>query len=447
MRAVRIPGESPRHMSALARSALISSLFAVLLMGAGCRNAANSSNNSGNNNATNMDAGPVTTTCTKTADCGGTGVCVGGICQSVMSCQMDDQCASAGQVCHAARFYCVECDGRPGQCAQGQTCQSDFTCVAINTGTPDAGVNPCSGTCATRDECAVDQVCSAGGECCPPPARCLSPNDCPASTPECNGATGQCFGGSGCFQDGDCESESACTGGRCFCDIQGAPPGVCRQRPDECQTDMDCFDNGAFVNKFCTIANPPRRCVDAPTCVSDADCVANGLVCDTQAGSPSMGYCQNGMPCPMGTECGAGQVCQAGVCVGENCQNNPALCGANETCDPVTLMCVPNQGGTCTQDTDCQAGYYCNTSSSTCQVGCRDNTECPGGVCNASNQCEYPTGQFCGPCMVDTDCPAGARCVDNPFTGKICYEQCSSLLMQPCSDPNDSCILGNCSCL
>ncbi|MCB9648561.1 MAG: hypothetical protein H6730_18460 [Deltaproteobacteria bacterium] len=424
-------------------SLVLGPLLLLLALASGCRNAGG-----GTNNPTNRpDAGGSTTlTCTQTSDCGGAGVCVAGLCQSVKSCQMDSDCASDGKVCHASRFYCVECDGRPGQCAAGSTCQSDFTCAVLTA--PDAGVSPCSGTCADRSECGQDEVCSADGECCPPPSRCRSPNDCPASQPECNGATGQCFGGAGCFQDADCEQETACTGGRCFCDIQGAPPGTCRQRPDECQTDADCFDNGTFIQKFCTVANPPKRCADAPSCSTDNDCSSYGLVCDTAAGSPSMGYCQNGLPCTVGgNECPVGQTCVNNVCVGENCLNKPSLCTANETCDPVTAMCVPNNTGTCTQDTDCQAGYYCNTSSSTCQVGCRDNTECPGGVCNAAHQCEYPMGQFCGPCTTDADCPGGARCVNNPFTGNTCYEQCSTILMQPCSDPNASCIFGNCSCL
>jgi hypothetical protein len=306
----------------------------------------------------------------------------------------------------------------------------------------------CSGSCTTRADCGQDQVCSAAGSCCPPPSRCRSPDDCPASQPECNGASGQCFGGSGCFQDADCETEAACTGGRCFCDIQGAPPGTCRQRPDECQADADCFVNGAFAAKFCTVANPPKRCADAPSCARDADCASFGLVCDTMAGSPSMGFCQNGQACTAGGgECPQGRICQNNVCVAQTCVNTPSLCGANETCDPVTAMCVPNNTGTCTQDSECQAGYYCDTSSSTCRVGCRDNSECPGGICNASHQCEFPMGQFCGPCATDTDCPGGGRCVDVLGTGGKCYEQCSSLLMQPCSDPNDACIFGNCSCL
>lgn len=444
MRVDGSPGESPETMTASRRFGALPLFFALALAGSACRNAATPTNNSNPN--PRPDAGPTTTTCTTQSDCAGVGVCIAGICQSVTACQTDDDCSMAGQICHQSRFYCVECDGRSGQCGMDEYCNQEFTCQAFAS-QPDAGVNPCNGTCSTRNECAVDEVCRMG-ECCPPPDRCRSPQDCPAATPECNGQTGQCFGGSGCFQDADCESEAACTGGRCFCDIQGAPPGTCRQRPDECQSDMDCFDMGGnFVGKFCTINTPPKRCIDAPTCASDADCASEGLVCDLEMGSPSNGYCQNGTPCPMGNECQGGQVCVNGVCVAENCQNNPGLCGPNETCDPVTLTCVPAMGGSCTMDTDCQAGYYCNLATSTCEIGCRDDTECPGGVCNAQNMCEYPMGGFCGPCMQDSDCPAGARCVDNPFTGPTCYEQCSTLLMQPCSDASASCILGNCSCL
>ncbi len=395
-----------------------------------------------NNNNTN-DAGNTTMTCTRTVDCGGVGVCVAGICEAVSACTVNADCADEGGVCHSQRFFCVECDGMPGQCPPGETCQSDFSCASVQT----SPMTECMGSCPDRNQCGMDEVCKDGG-CCPPPSRCRGPEDCPTSAPDCNGATGQCFGGTGCFNDRECETEPGCAAGACFCDIQGTPPGRCTVRPDECQTDPDCFENGVFAQKFCTIANPPKRCAAAPACTSDAECAASGLVCDMTAGSPSMGYCQNGTPCtPNGNECSNGAVCDQGICRPPNCGNTPSLCQADEVCDPVTLMCVPMQGGTCTTNSECNAGYFCNTSTSMCEVGCRDNTECMGGICNAQNMCEFPMGQFCGPCMVDTDCPANGRCVDNPFTGKTCYESCSTVLMQPCSDPADSCIFGNCSCL
>lgn len=398
-------------------------------------------------NTPRPDAGEVETrTCVTTVDCGGTGVCVAGLCQAVSSCTNDNDCAGEGRVCHQQRFFCVQCDGRSSQCPTGQTCQFDFTCVDI-AGGRDAGTSACSGSCTDRTQCSDEQVCRMG-ECCPPPNRCTSPTDCPMSTPECNGATGQCFGGDGCFDDTECETRPGCSVGACFCQIgAGGPPGVCRVRANECNTDMDCWENGAYAGKFCTLQNPPRRCVNAPGCTRDADCAAAGLVCDTTAGSPSQNKCVNGQTCSTAANCGAGQACVNNVCVAQNCQNTPSLCAANETCDPVMLTCVPNQGGMCTTDTNCQAGYWCNAG--TCQVGCRDNSECPGGVCNAAHMCEFAQGGVCGTCVTDNDCPAGARCVDNPFLGMSkCYEQCSGILNIPCTiNPAASCIFGNCSCL
>src|SRR5688500_571095 len=177
--------------------------------------------------------------CNITMDCAGAGICVAGLCQQVRSCTTDDDCAADGQVCHANRFYCVECDGtHPGECQPNFTCQFDFTCVMIGN-SADSGVSECSGSCTDRSECGTDDVCK-NNTCCPPPSRCFSPADCPVSQPECNGATGECFGGDGCFDDDDCDGKPGCTAGACRCDIQTAPPGTCRVREDECQNDVDC---------------------------------------------------------------------------------------------------------------------------------------------------------------------------------------------------------------
>lgn len=389
------------------------------------------------------DAGNVMISCSTTADCGGQGICVAGLCQVVRSCQTDQDCASEGKVCHSTRSYCVECDGtHVDECPANSTCQFDFTCVQI--GNPsDAGIQQCSGSCADRTECGPDNVCK-NAMCCPPPARCFSPADCPVSAPECNGATGECFGGNGCFTDADCDDEPGCAGGACRCDIGAAPPGTCRVRMDECQSDMDCWMNGAYVGLFCTINSPPKRCLMAPSCTSDAQCQNDGLVCDLMPGSPSNGKCVNGQPCPNGNECNpTTQACVGGVCVAKTCLNTPSLCQAGETCDPSTGQCVSSA---CTTDANCQQGFYCNlnVNPTMCEVGCRNNNDCNGGVCDANHRCQNTMGGVCGACMVDTDCPAGTRCVDATM---LCHETCSTITGQMCSDPMRQCVFGNCSCL
>jgi hypothetical protein len=410
-------------------------LLLLALAAVSCRDVQNAGGNT-----TRADAGRTEQrTCTQTSECGGEGICIAGVCQQVTSCTADRDCAGEGKVCHSQRFYCVACDGRSGQCPSGKTCQFDFTCVDINSGGPDAGTNDsCSGTCSDRGQCSPDQVCR-GGACCAPPSRCRSPADCPSNAPECNGATGQCFGGQGCFDDGDCADRAGCAGGACFCDIGAAPPGTCRIRPDACQSDRDCFENGAYAGKFCALDSSPRQCLNAPGCTSDADCAAVGLVCDTSAGSPSQNKCVNGTPCPNGNECGANQVCVGQVCVGRNCQNTPTLCQAGETCDPATLRCVPAQGGNCTSDAQCPQGTFCDGMR--CAPGCRSNADCNGGVCNAQNQCENAPGGLCGPCMSNSDCPTGTIC--GRLSGR-CVELCASgtCMMNPAAQ----CTILFCSC-
>jgi len=246
----------------------------------------------------------------------------------------------------------------------------------------------------------------------------------------------------------DCESKPGCAGGACICDMNN----TCVMRPDECQNDDDCRMGGAggtYDVKFCSTQMSPKLCVDAPTCVSDTDCAAYGLVCDTDMGSDSSGRCINGQPCPMGNECDAmTQVCQGGLCVGKNCLNTPNFCQPMEMCDQATATCVPVNNTMCTMDTQCPMGQWCNTFSGMCEVGCRDDTECTNGVCNSAHMCESAPGGLCGPCMSNADCPGGTECRMSPLTMQMrCQEPCSLLQMQDCMiDASAQCIFVWCSC-
>jgi hypothetical protein len=420
-------------------------LFGIALVLGGCRG-------QGGTFVPKKDAGlTMSQTCNNTSDCGGNGLCVSGICQAVKSCTTDMDCAADHKVCHSRRFYCVECE-RQDQCPMGQTCQFDFTCVTIGasdhdggTASGDGGPIACSGSCTDRTMCPSDQVCS-NQHCCPPPARCFSPADCPQVHPECNGATGMCFGGDNCNNDMDCNTKPGCAGGVCVCMISGSPPGVCLMRQNECQSDNDCKVNMAYAGKYCTLQMPPHRCVTAPGCGSDADCAQLGLVCDTVMGSDSYGHCKNGTPCPTGNECASTEACVNQVCVPKNCLNTPSLCTSTQHCDAVTAMCVANTGGMCMIDTDCMAGYWCNTmmTPGTCQAGCRDNNDCGGAVCDANHQCQAGMGGVCGSCMSDADCPAGTHCL---MGLNLCYQPCDAMTGMGCTlRPMSMCLFGNCTC-
>lgn len=401
-------------------------------------------------NPATPDSGAPPTLCTRREDCGGTGICVSGVCETVQPCQMDEQCAASGKVCHQSRGYCVECDGRAGQCGMGETCQFDFTCVVLGArdgGTGDAAM--CSGTCADRTQCGAGLVC-ASGACCPPPARCSSPEQCPASRPLCNGATGECFGGDSCTTDPDCANRTGCTGNRCFCDKPaGMNTGECRTRPDECQRDADCLMNGTYNGRFCTTMAVPKVCSPAPNCTSDVDCAGASLVCDLTPGSPSNGRCVNGTQCPNGTECTASQACVGGLCVAKNCVNTPNFCPQGQVCNPQTAVCGPGMSTMCQRDTDCPARNYCDTAQNRCAPGCRDASECGGGICNAAHQCEGGgSGMLCGSCTTDADCPAGTSCHTSPLTNQMrCQEACNMFTGQDCMiDTNATCLFLWCAC-
>jgi hypothetical protein len=376
---------------------------------------------------------------------------VGGVCEAVTPCQDDNACTASGKVCHTTRGYCVQCDGRhTNECPAGTTCQFDFTCAALTAG--DGGVSDggsCSGQCTDRTMCGTDQVCR-GGACCPPPARCVSINDCPVNRPECNGATGECFGGDSCIQDMECDGKPGCAPGACFCDAPAVgQPGECRARPDECQDDMGCWQNGAYAGKVCTVQASPRRCVDAPNCTGDVACASLGLVCDLVMASPSYQRCVNGTPCPNGNECNPStQACVDMVCVGKNCNNTPNFCMANERCDMATGTCLPLMSGTCTTDGMCNPGFWCNTAVNMCELGCRDSSECSGGVCDANHRCQQPTGNVCGPCTSDADCPAGTNCRPHSIRSEmLCYEACNAFAGEDCMlNPNAVCFALRCAC-
>jgi hypothetical protein len=417
------------------------------------------------------DAGPTMTkptSCLSNADCKNSGICTGGFCTAVTVCGMDSQCPH-GQIC-GSHGYCVQCDvNHANACPMGQTCQFDYTCV--NAGPADSGVPIIDGgpdgsvapgmdgsvapgndaavamSCATRDDCPNDTVCTMSA-CVPPPARCMTPDDCPKNRPSCDGLNGVCFGGSSCLSDMDCANNPTCGNGACMCMMPGpGQPGTCVARPDECQSDADCLVNGTYNGRYCTVTLSPKRCLMAPTCTTDAQCAASALVCDTTMGSMSFDHCKNGTPCPTGTECTSAQICVNDLCVSKDCNNTPMLCAPSQMCE-ANGMCVDTMGSSCTSDAMCVAGQYCNTSVGACQTGCRDNSECMGGICNAAHTCQAPAGMFCGPCSTNADCPAGSNCTMNLFTGQnLCYETCSMTGGSSCSRSSAQCLFGVCTCV
>ena len=134
-------------------------------------------------------------------------------------------------------------------------------------------------------------------------------------------------------------------------------------------------------------------------CDSNNNCTLVSSTCPADTGSG--GSAGNGYTCSSNTDCAAGCFCENGTC---------------------------EEGGFCTSDSDCGSGFFCDTSRSSCEpnpsptpVGCGSNADCTGAeqFCDAtSNTCQ--TGSCAGTItcnIVAPTCPSGSA----PVIANGCY--------------------------
>lgn len=95
------------------------------------------------------------------------------------------------------------------------------------------------------------------------------------------------------------------------------------------------------------------------------------------------------------------------------CANEPV----KKVCDVATGDCV----GCLPSNDMCAQGQYCSPATSTCEVGCTDDSDCDP----ANNLfCDTPT-HTCVGCVADANCPFGSICISN-----TCVAGCNGV--QPC---------------
>lgn len=147
--------------------------------------------------------------------------------------------------------------------------------------------------------------------------------------------------------------------------------------------------------------------------------------------------------CTTNDDCAAGCYCANGVC------EEAGFCGPNNKCpdgfhcDSQRSSCEPDG---CTMDSDCQAGEYCDASTSTCTSSCTCTTDAEAqaagwGYCDeARGTCEpVPAGGSCGGTVtcnqIMTQCPDGqvALIKDGCWTG-TCGDIASCDLTPACGD-------------
>jgi hypothetical protein len=285
-----------------------------------------------------------------------------------------------------------------------------------------------------------------------------------------------------CIAGGSCLPANPCHQGAWECREGGAP--TCRDT-SQSQTNGTACDKGVCLDGMC------QACAAGTMCdVANKPCRVGTIACST--GAP---VCTETDNKPNGASCGAGQVCQAGVCkpcaTGEACTPTNAChegkldcSGPNPTCSD-TGMNIP-AGGPCGQDKVCDsagacvacvAGSTCAVASNPCRegttacntgapvciesgntpngVGCGTNKVCSGGTCITcsaglscvpSNSCHQGT-QACSPAVECID--TGSAVMDGMSCGmdKVCSGgKCETCVSGQSCPLSNACRVGTTSC-
>jgi hypothetical protein len=339
--------------------------------------------------------------CSIPQDCSAGELCENGVCAAATSCLKDSDCPSGS--CNKLQGIC-----NPGTGDGGTTTDGGDGGTSTDGG---------SGSCTTKYDCPAGKICKSH-TCIDPDAEgdCAGDIDCPKGQ-ICNFAK-KCE--AGCVDQRDCPADKLCHPQTFVCAACDAIQNPCPQ-------------GQACVDAQCT---PARTCTNGPEC-------GNGLACVG-------GYCGN---CEADTDCtsyGAGysctdKHCAAPPCTDEQCRvamsSNKAYCDLDHN-SPSYGNCAEYQ---CVSNSDC-TGATCNLQTHTCNdpnSGCTAcPTPCSGGmVCNLQScQCELPGGTGGGlgnPCSSPSDCPDGAFCGTDLFSGAdVCQEACLiDLLSGACDCP------------
>lgn len=223
-------------------------------------------------------------------------------------------------------------------------------------------------------------------------AKCDDKNPC-NGTETCVGKKGSavCQKGTPLADGAACGTGMVCVAGTCT--LPSCGDGKV-QVGEECDDGNAVKGDGCEVDcKFsCKTGDPTRDCKSSDPCVSDGVC------------NDATKVCKAGAPTALGTPCGTGQICKAGLCKASLCGDGFVDAAKGEQCDDGNTSpgdgCSATCKGTCANPaTDCPA------PSTICEVAV-----CAASVCSTSPAAE---GQTCGNGLV---CTAG-KCV---APGQVC---------------------------
>jgi len=249
--------------------------------------------------------------------------------------------------------------------AAGLPCSANSQCAAPGICGVDGSGNCCAAACITNDGGCGATGCDGNGACLYPGAGTACENDfCGANTltqRACNGA-GACVAGTAtpCSNNLGCNTAGIACNTSCASSKDCAANYVCNdggctgpQTVGPCSEDDDCFSDRCGIKGV-------GHC-----CVGDAGCVTGDPTCGATDCDPGNGACNYA---GAGTACGSVLAsCTSGA------QQDPSICDGKGTCPaPAMLACTPFICGatacltTCTDNTSCGSGDFCDRTHSTC---------------------------------------------------------------------------------
>ncbi len=207
--------------------------------------------------------------------------------------------------------------------------------------------------------------------------------------------TGQQAAGAICYLDVDCVTGATCWG------ATGSAPGLCRAKSAEgqaCRSDTECPDTDSCAavasrDNWCAASDKQS---EGKFCASDSQC-GSGLFCDTNAQACASLLASD-------AECFQNRQCLSG-----RCNQDQRKCEAPAA-----------SSGSCNASTNCQAGLWCDTTSTNNSCGvplstgkagdpCDSNTPCGTGLACISSACRAPVADGAS-CNANTDCQVGSSC-------------------------------------
>ena len=179
-----------------------------------------------------------------------------------------------------------------------------------------------------------------------------------------------------------------------------------------CLIDSDC--SSPFVCAF-------KTCHQA--CNADADCSSTGPGSRCVISDRPFNVCQAPIPCSYNTQCPGVQVCGVDGQCRDQCKAtkdciNGQLCVTGSCANPTELVDgglpttdggVPNEGQTCSYNSDCAFPLVCRGGN--CSYQCKADVDCPLGQSCLGHVCVLPnTGGDGGVCTPKTCNEVGANC-------------------------------------